>query len=74
MYSKYVYICFMKTKDDIIEMLKDCRKSRTHIQESLRWVLDKEAMDYKLSEISKLDIKINLLLEVLDYEEIDISY
>ena len=74
MYSKYVYICFMKTKDDIIEMLKDCRKSRTYIQESLRWVLDKEAMDYKMSEISKLDIKINLLLEVLDYEEIDISY
>jgi hypothetical protein len=74
MYSKYVYICFMKTKDDIIEMLRDCRKSRASIQESLRWVLDKEAMDYKMSEVSKLDIKIDLLLEILDYEEIDISY
>jgi hypothetical protein len=64
----------MKTKDDIVEMLRGLRKSRASIQESLRWVLDKETMDYKMLEVSKLDIKIDLLLEILDYEEIDISY
>jgi hypothetical protein len=64
----------MKTKDDIVEMLRGLRKSRADIQKSLRWVLDKETMDYKMLEVSKLDIKIDLLLEILDYEEIDISY
>jgi len=64
----------MKTKDDIVEMLRGLRKSRADIQKSLRWVLDKETMGYKMLEISKLDIKIDLLLEILDYEEIDISY
>ena len=64
----------MKAKDDIVEMLRGLRKSRADIQKSLRWVLDKETMDYKMLEVSKLDIKIDLLLEILDYEEIDISY
>jgi hypothetical protein len=64
----------MKTKDDIVEMLRGLRKSRADIQKSLRWVLDKETMGYKMLEVSKLDIKIDLLLEILDYEEIDISY